>query len=79
VEETKQERRIEKDIEIAEPKDEVWKALTEPKELVKRFPLGARAATSLPSLRQESNGGRTGKAVCARRSEKKVIVPRAGS
>jgi uncharacterized protein YndB with AHSA1/START domain len=54
VEETKQKRRIEKDIEIAAPMDEVWKALTEPKELVKWFPLGARVTTSLASLRQEN-------------------------
>jgi uncharacterized protein YndB with AHSA1/START domain len=86
VEETKQERRIEKDIEIAEPTGEVWKALTEPKELVKRFPLGARAATSLASLRQESSRAkntwqwRTHRKGCLCASKrKKVIVPRAGS
>jgi uncharacterized protein YndB with AHSA1/START domain len=40
--ETKNERRIEKEIEIAASVDEVWKALTDSKELVKWFPLEAR-------------------------------------
>jgi len=42
VEEIKKERRLEKEIEIAAPVDEVWKALTDPMELVKWFPLEAR-------------------------------------
>jgi uncharacterized protein YndB with AHSA1/START domain len=54
VEETKQKRRIQEDTEIAAPMDEVWKALTEPKELVEWFPLGARVATPLASLPQEN-------------------------
>jgi uncharacterized protein YndB with AHSA1/START domain len=41
-EKTKTERRIEKTIELAASVDEVWKALTDPKELVKWFPLEAR-------------------------------------
>ncbi|HVS88283.1 MAG TPA: SRPBCC domain-containing protein [Candidatus Acidoferrum sp.] len=41
-EETKKERRLEKKIEIAAPVQEVWKALTDPKELVNWFPLEAR-------------------------------------
>ena len=42
VEEAKSERRLEKEIEIAAPASEVWKALTESKELAKWFPLEAR-------------------------------------
>jgi uncharacterized protein YndB with AHSA1/START domain len=42
VEETMKERRLEKEIEIAAPVDEVWKALTESKELVKWFSLEAQ-------------------------------------
>jgi uncharacterized protein YndB with AHSA1/START domain len=38
----KTERRLEKTIEIAAPVEEVWKALTDPKELVNWFPLEAR-------------------------------------
>jgi uncharacterized protein YndB with AHSA1/START domain len=41
-EETKKERRIEREIEIAAPIEEVWKALTDAKELVRWFPLEAR-------------------------------------
>jgi len=41
-EKNKTERRLEKTIEIAAPVNEVWKALTDPKELVKWFPLEAR-------------------------------------
>jgi uncharacterized protein YndB with AHSA1/START domain len=41
-EKVKTERRLEKTIEIAAPVAEVWKALTDPKELVKWFPLEAR-------------------------------------
>jgi uncharacterized protein YndB with AHSA1/START domain len=41
-EKNKTERRLEKTIEIAAPVDEVWKALTDSKELVNWFPLEAR-------------------------------------
>jgi len=41
-EKDKTERRIEKTIELAASVDEVWKALTDPHELVKWFPLEAR-------------------------------------
>lgn len=41
-EETKKERRIEKEIEINAPLEDVWKALTDANELARWFPLEAR-------------------------------------
>ena len=38
----KKERRLEKQIEVAASPAEVWKALTDPAELARWFPLGAR-------------------------------------
>jgi uncharacterized protein YndB with AHSA1/START domain len=52
-EKNKTERRLEKTIEIAVPVEEVWKALTESKELVKWFPLSARVT---PGVRGKISG-----------------------
>jgi uncharacterized protein YndB with AHSA1/START domain len=41
-EEKKEEVRVEREIELAAPIDEVWKALTDPQELARWFPLEAR-------------------------------------
>jgi uncharacterized protein YndB with AHSA1/START domain len=46
-EESKKERRLEKEIEIAAPVDEVWKALTDANELTRWFPLEARVTPGL--------------------------------
>ena len=46
-EEQKKERRVEREIEIAAPVEEVWKALTDGKELERWFPLEARVTPGL--------------------------------
>ena len=46
-EEPKKERRLEKEIEIAVPIEEVWKALTDANELARWFPLEARVTPGL--------------------------------
>lgn len=46
-EESKKERRFEREIEIAAPVDEVWKALTDANELTRWFPLEARVTPGL--------------------------------
>ena|ERR1700730_9685455 len=61
VEEAKRERRLDKEIEIAAPVDEVWKALTESKELVKWFPLEARVTPGVAG-KIFCPGGRAAKA-----------------
>ncbi len=42
IEEAKAEKRLVQEIEINAPAEEVWNALTDPKELEKWFPLEAR-------------------------------------
>lgn len=46
-EETKKERRLEQEIEIAAPIEDVWKALTDANELTRWFPLEARVTPGL--------------------------------
>jgi len=46
-EEKKTERRLEREIEVVAPAEEVWKSLTDPEELARWFPLEARVTPGL--------------------------------
>ena len=46
-EKVKKERRLEREVEIEAPREDVWKALTDANELARWFPLKARVTPGL--------------------------------